>query len=79
MNTKQLRPNDLEQTSYPKTRGGPPPLQSKSHPQLMFCPKCCERVDSDAGYGLAYGGMGSYWICDQDKCDWFYKIMDGVE
>lgn len=87
MNTKQLKPNDLESFVLfidesavgEKTRGGPEPLQSKSHPELMFCPKCCERIDSDAGYGLAFGGMGTYWVCDQDNCDWFYKIMDPEE
>ncbi len=86
MNAKQMRPGDIEFTVLwdesavgEATRGGPPPLQSKSHPELEFCPKCLERIDSEPGYGLAFGGMGTYWACEQDNCDWFYKIMDPAE
>jgi hypothetical protein len=86
VNAKMMRPEDLEITvlidesaNGEKTRGGPPPLQSKSHPELFFCPKCLERIENDPGYGLAYGGMGAYWMCEQDACDWFYKIMEEEE
>lgn len=82
MNANQMRPNDLEQTflvdesaNGEKTRGGPPPLQSKRYTEIFFCPKCLEQIDGDAGYGLAFGGFGIYWYCDGEGCDWFYKIM----
>lgn len=86
MNAGQMRPGDLEQTflldesaNGEKTRGGPPPLQSKTHPDIFFCPKCLEQIDGDAEYGLAYGGIGMYWLCEQDNCDWFYKIIDSTD
>lgn len=59
------------------TLGGPPPKQSETHPELMFCPKCLVQIDAQAGYGLAYGGMGVYWSCEE--CDWFYKVLDAEE
>jgi hypothetical protein len=86
MNANQMRPGDLSQTflldesaNGERTRGGPPPLQSETHPELLFCPSCLERIDDEMGYGLAFGGMGSYYMCDQDGCGWFYKIMDSEE
>jgi hypothetical protein len=41
------------------------------------CPKCGGTVV--AGYGLAGGGMGAYWLCLDDRgadCDYFYKVQD---
>lgn len=82
MNTR-IRLGDLEHTvlwdesaNGEKTRGGPPPLQSKSHPDWFFCPKCVERIDNEPLYGLTFGGMGVYWVCGTDRCGWFYKVMD---
>lgn len=36
----------------------------------LFCPKCLAEIESP-GFGLAYGGLGTYWICE--NCDWFHK------
>jgi len=44
------------------------------------CPKCghslCPRCGGHClqGYGLAFGGMGSYEACND--CDYFYKVQD---
>lgn len=55
---------------------GEPPLTS-SDEMREFCPKCFKEItNEEAGYGLAFGGMGTYWTCGNDDCDWFYKIMD---
>jgi len=37
------------------------------------CPKCGKKTVM-AGYGLAGGGMGTYWGCD--SCDYFHKEQD---
>lgn len=73
----QLEQFFLDESSNTRTKGEPC-LQSKDGTQ-MFCPKCLSPIDADAGYGLAFGGMGSYWVCDAEGCDWFYKIMDRDE
>jgi hypothetical protein len=49
------------------------------HGDRIFCPKCLHEITDDPGYGLAYGGMGTYWVCEQDDCDWFFKQMDRDE
>ena len=42
------------------------------------CPKCGK--DIEAGYGLAYGGMGAYFSCTDYECDWFEKeVEEGTE
>jgi len=38
------------------------------------CPKCQQPVVM--GYGLMGGGIGPYWVCDTDGCDFFYKKQD---
>jgi hypothetical protein len=35
------------------------------------CPKCGDATDE--GYGLAFGGFGSYVYCLNQACDWFTK------
>lgn len=72
-----VKREDLEQfflASSTRTKGEPY-LQSKDGDHL-FCPRCLSEIDPEPGYGLAYSGMGTYWVCDADDCDWFYKIMD---
>ncbi len=55
---------------------GEPYLQNSDETR-MFCPKCLEEIDPEPGYGLAFGGLGMYWLCDNcELCEWFYKIMD---
>ena len=49
------------------------------HGVRLFCPKCLAEIADDPGYGLAFGGMGSYWVCDEEGCGWFYKEMDRDE
>lgn len=39
------------------------------------CPRCGSR-ELETGYGMAYGGMGMYTYCQNDDCEWFFKIMD---
>jgi hypothetical protein len=46
------------------------------HGDYIFCPKCLHEITGDPGYGLAYGGIGTYWVCEQGGCDWFFKQMD---
>ena len=66
----------LDETDGGNRTKGEPYLQNQDQDR-MFCPKCLNEIwDQDAGYGLAYGGMGTYWCCEQEGCDWFYKIMD---
>lgn len=45
----------------------------------MFCPKCLERIEPSPGYGLVFGGMGVYWYCETEGCEWFYKVMDAED
>jgi hypothetical protein len=45
----------------------------------IFCPKCLTEITGEPGYGLAYGGIGTYWVCDADNCEWFFKKMDDEE
>ncbi len=42
-----------------------------------FCPECLEPVFGPE-YGMAFGGLGSYWICGAE-CGWFHKILDEQE
>ena len=37
----------------------------------MLCPKCNSPLES--GYGLAGGGIGPYFYCSSDGCDYFEK------
>lgn len=39
------------------------------------CPKCGKHTVI-MSYGLAGGGMGTYWFCDSDPCDYFEKQQD---
>lgn len=39
------------------------------------CPKC-GAGDVEHGYGLWGGGIGPYWFCIADECDWFRKEQD---
>jgi hypothetical protein len=41
------------------------------------CPKCGS--ETTFGYGLAGGGMGVYWLCLNDDCDYFHKEQDPPE
>lgn len=42
----------------------------------LFCPQCLTEAFGPE-YGLAYGGIGAYWLCEH--CDWFYKVFDREE
>lgn len=44
---------------------------------MKSCPKCGGELMW--GYGLAGGGMGSYWYCMSDNCDFFEKELDEDE
>ena len=68
----------LDESAVGERTRGKPYLQNEEQTR-MFCPKCLEEIADDPGYGLAFGGMGVYWFCEQDGCDWFYKIMDADE
>ena len=69
----------LDESAQGEKFRGEPPLTSADETR-EFCPKCfIEVTDADTGYGLAFGGMGTYWTCDNEDCDWFYKIMDPNE
>lgn len=35
------------------------------------CPECGCSVGT--GFGLAYGGYGSYQYCEAEGCDWYEK------
>lgn len=39
------------------------------------CPKC-HRMTLQCGYGLAGGGMGVYFYCEDDACGHFDKHPD---
>lgn len=39
------------------------------------CPKCGNKTVM-TGYGLAGGGMGTYWYCETEGCDYFEKQQD---
>jgi len=38
------------------------------------CPKCGSALL--AGYGFAGGGVGGYFMCDNEACDYFEKTSD---
>ncbi len=65
--------------------GEPAILVSQSHDcqecgknhELEKCPKCGSWID--LGYGLAFGGMGLYKNCLNDKCDWWWKEQEREE
>jgi hypothetical protein len=42
------------------------------------CPKC-RQMTLLAGYGLMGGGIGFYWFCDSEGCDFFEKNQDTDE
>jgi hypothetical protein len=46
-------------------------MESKKQPAK--CPKC--GGDVQGGFGLAGGGYGPYWYCENDDCDYFDKIQ----
>lgn len=37
------------------------------------CPKCGHWIH--LGFGLMFGGYGSYKYCQSDECDWFHKTQ----
>lgn len=43
---------------------------------IEICPKCGNFIEY--GYGLAYGGLGSYMYCQgiESGCDWHYFESD---
>lgn len=41
------------------------------------CPKC--KAPIQTGYGLAGGGIGVYFYCETEGCDFFHKIQDEEE
>lgn len=40
------------------------------------CPHCGNKTVM-TGYGLAGGGIGTYWSCETSGCDYFEKSQDG--
>ena len=59
--------------------GGPPPIDDGD---IIRCPKCRADLTDEyiPGYGMSYGGgLGKYWYCTSDDCDWFYKELDEDE
>lgn len=81
--SKYVKPENVEQfvifideSAVGEKSRGEPYLQSTDGTRT-FCPKCFkEFFEDDTGYGLAFGGMGVYYTCGNEDCDWFYKIMD---
>lgn len=57
------------------TKGFPP---DRSIEGIELCPLCGADLKDDfiPGFGLAYGGYGTYWYCTSDDCPWFYKEME---
>jgi len=48
----------------------------------MVCPNGHVQEDDEyqPGYGLAYGGgLGTYYYCTTEGCDWFWKVLDWEE
>jgi hypothetical protein len=43
-------------------------------PEDRRCPRCGAPILM--GYGLCGGGIGVYWFCETDACDWFFKRQD---
>lgn len=41
---------------------------------MTTCPKCSAELCE--GYGLAGGGIGTYFYCRNDACDFFDKTQD---
>ena len=39
------------------------------------CPKC-GKFSVENGYGLAGGGIGPYFYCTEEGCDYFEKFQD---
>lgn len=52
-----------------------PEHTQQPHAEDGSCPKCGSH-DIGSGYGLAGGGCGPYWFCNEDACTWFYKEDD---
>ncbi len=71
----------LEMSQVDPDVGEPPILLTSTYDcpecgkvhELEQCPECGGR-DIQLGFGLAFGGYGSYWTCGY--CDWFYKKED---
>jgi hypothetical protein len=57
---------------------GTPPNCDEDY--VNWCPDCGRRlVDAHQGYGLAHGGgLGTYIWCSNLRCEWFYKMLDGI-
>lgn len=61
------------------SQGDPAVLVEKNHDcmecgrvhDLEKCPKCDSWITH--GFGLAGGGFGPYWSCNNDACNWFRK------
>ena len=46
-----------------------------------ICPQCKTPLShEDEGYGFAFGGgLGHYWTCPNEQCEWFVKWLDPKE
>lgn len=53
----------------------PQPTKTCKKCEADICPKCGGHCS--AGYGLAYGGVGSYVACND--CDYYFKQQDKGE
>lgn len=49
--------------------------QSSEHkgepPRDGRCPRCGDELVE--GYGLCGGGIGTYWLCGAEQCDYIFK------
>jgi hypothetical protein len=77
--TKPKEP-DLDPTDVTEPDGAPVVDRFASvPPEERFkpteCPKC-KRMTLMMNFGLAGGGMGTYWFCDTEDCDYFEKQQD---
>lgn len=72
----------VEQADGGRTRGTPPVLVEKDaacgdcgkRHDMEKCPRCGSWIGM--GYGLAGGGVGVYYYCLGDGCDWTFKEFD---
>ena len=54
--------------------GSPPTEPCEKCGRGRKCPKCGGHAED--GYGLMGGGIGLYWLCTEDGCDYFNKEQD---
>ena len=72
----------MDPTDITEPDGKPVDLFASTPDEERFpyseCPKCGNKTVM-TGYGLAGGGMGTYWSCETEDCDYFLKEQDKAE